>query len=493
MRISALECLAVAVLASGIGPAWGGYAVGTVTGSGKYGYADGPIPVAEFTNTSALVQDGLGNLLVADMHRIRKIAPDGAVSTLTGTPEAGYRDGSVDSAQFNAISGLWLLPDGGLLISDSWNHRIRKLSKDGRVTTVAGSGPVGYENGGYADGAADSARFNYPLRIAVDKAGGILVVEVLGNRLRRIDTAGRVSTVAGDGVAGFRDGPAATARFNQPFGLALGPDGAVYIADKVNDRIRKFSDGEVSTVVGTVHGIDEPCDVALDSAGGLVIAGQLNNKIFRFQEGRFETLAGSTLGYQDGAGAIAKFHAPQTLLVGRDGVIYVGEYRGLRIRKLFQEKPDCIESRFEGCWAFALSSGHSGKLCLNLQERTFKGFVLWDDSHWGRIEGHWAGDSVVFDLTSNVVPEPAWVGHYVGLLGPNGFTLYGGSDAGFPLQQWAAARDLESPVALAPRPAIGSQPDRRQWGASTRVRLPGPSGRWFDLRGRQQPDAASPR
>ena len=481
MRITHFECFTAMVFASGLGLAWGGFAVGTVTGSGIEGYADGPIPEAQFTNTSAMAQDSLGNLYVADTHRIRKIAPDGTVSTLSGTIGPGYRDGSADSAEYNQISGLWLQPDGSLLISDSWNHRIRKLSKDGMVTTLAGSGPTGTSGGGYADGPSDSARFNYPLRIVADSVGNIYLVELYGERLRRIDADGMVSTLAGDGVSGFRDGPAATARFNQIFGLALGPEGVIYIADKANNRIRKLENGEVSTVAGPESGLIEPCDVALDTAGDLIVAGQLNNKIFRIQANRIETLAGTSQGYKDGDGSQAKFHAPQTLLIGRNGIIYVGEYRGLRIRKLFREKPDCIEGRFEGCWAFALESGHSGKLCLNLEEKSFKGFVLWDDSDWGRIEGHWSEDSLVFELASNAVPQPSWVGRYVGILGPNGFTLQGETDASLPLPNWAASRDLDNPVSISPTRPVRRNPE----GALLRGRLMGPKGRWFDIRGRQ--------
>lgn len=163
-----------------------------------------------------------------------------------------------------------------------------------------------------------------------------------------------------------------------------------------------------------------------------------------------ETLAGSVLGYKDGAGAQAQFHAPQTLLLGRGGVIYVGEYRGLRIRRLFQEKPGFVEGRFEGCWAFALSNGYSGRLCLSLEGRTFKGFSLWDDSTWGRIEGYWSGDTLEFELSSNVVPQPAWVGSYRGILGSNGITLEGSYDADVPLRNWTAFRNLEARVSISP-------------------------------------------
>lgn len=479
---SSKKCLVLLVSLAALGPAWGGYAVGTVTGSGMSGYADGPIPEAQFINTSALAQDSQGNLYVADAHRIRRIAPDGKVSTLTGTPQPGYSDGPADSARFNQISGLWLLPGGDLLISDSWNHRIRKLSKDGMVTTVAGSGPTGYPMGGHRDGSADSARFNNPLRLVADSVGNIYVVDLGDNRLRRIDAAGRVTTLAGDGGTGFRDGPADSARFNQIFGLALGPGGVIYIADKANNRIRKWENGVVSTVADPDFGLREPCDVALDSAGGLVVAGQLNNKIYRIHQGKMETLAGSVQGYQDGAGAQARFHAPQTLLLGQGGIIYVGEYRGLRIRRLYLEKPDCIEGRFEGCWTFALSNRYSGRLCLSLERDTFTGFVIWNNSTWGRVEGQWSGDTLEFDLSSNTVPKPDWVGHYLGTFGLNGFSLQGDSDTDIPLENWAASRDLENPTSLSPQmPRNRHREAPPYWD-----RIWGPSGLWFDLRGRMQ-------
>ena len=216
------------------------------------GYVDGPIADARFHGPTALLQLSDGGLLVSDRHRLRKISADDVqqqVSTIAGEDEGGHRDGAAAQARFGAARGFLLLPDGRVLVADCWNHRIRLLSADLlEVSTVAGDGTQGHH-----DGAAAQARFYCPMGLALLPDGRVLVADCWNCRIRLLSAdLQEVRTVAGDGTRGHRDGAAAQARFNGPTGLALLPDGRVLVADCANHRIRLLSADllEVSTAAG---------------------------------------------------------------------------------------------------------------------------------------------------------------------------------------------------------------------------------------------------
>jgi DNA-binding beta-propeller fold protein YncE len=219
----------------------------TLAGSGERGFADGSLKEAKFNQPVAVAADSQGNIYVADRdnHRIRKIGSNWQVSTVAGNGSAGYADGFSSDVQFNEPYGVALdETESKLLVADYLNHAIRVIDlRSGEVSTLAGNG----ENG-LVDGAGTEARFNQPYNISRDEYGDFFVPDQKNHAVRRVTLQGEVVTIAGTGEAGFRDG--ATAQFNNPTGVAT-LDGKVYVADRENHRIRMIDrDGIVTTLAG---------------------------------------------------------------------------------------------------------------------------------------------------------------------------------------------------------------------------------------------------
>ncbi len=187
-------------------------------------------PVAIATTENAMVVS-VGN-------RVVRVAPGGSLTTIAGDEVAGFQDAQDTSARFWRPAGLAPDGSGNIFVADQRNNRIRKIAPDGQVTSVAGSGAYGFH-----DGAAADAQFAYPSGLALAPDGAIYVADSGNNAIRRIDSAGRVTTVAGSGVPGFTDGDGAAARFNWPTGISVDRAGSVYVADTFNNRLRKLSPG----------------------------------------------------------------------------------------------------------------------------------------------------------------------------------------------------------------------------------------------------------
>ena len=184
-------------------------------------------------NPTGIAIDNASNLYVADDHKIFKIDPNGTLSTMAGST-AGFADGIGVNAQFQTLTALAIDTSGNIYGVDRTNHRIRKITPNGQVTTIAGS------TAGFADGAAISAQFNSPTGITVDEQGNLYVVDSENNRIRKITPEGQVSTVAGS-TSGFSDGDGATAQFNRPRAITIDTDGNLLVTDTDNARIRKIS------------------------------------------------------------------------------------------------------------------------------------------------------------------------------------------------------------------------------------------------------------
>jgi sugar lactone lactonase YvrE len=240
---------------------------------GERGYQDGPGFLARFDTPSGLTVDGGGNVYVADDANfvIRKIAPDGQTSTVAGRPgNPEFADGERSQARFYYPRALTLASDGNLYVADSFNHSIRKVTLDGIVTTVAGAG-----GHGSVDGVGSNARFSFAGDIPFsgitgpDAAGNLYVSDTYNDTIRKITPAGVVTTVAGfPGAAGNDDGVGSSARFSQPEGIALGPNGELYVADTGNGLLRRIAqDGLVTTLLHLAR----PVGVAVDDGGNLFV------------------------------------------------------------------------------------------------------------------------------------------------------------------------------------------------------------------------------
>lgn len=323
--------------------------VSTFAGAGKPASLDGPVDAASFHGPSGIVRASDGTLYVSDQgsHRIRKISVGGVVSTLAGDGVAGIQDGPGAKARFNAPAGLAIDASGNVLVADVSNHRIRMVAADGTVTTLAGSVL------GAQDGPMQSATFNNPSAIVRSGTGDLFIADSGNHRIRRISPAGVVSTFSGS-LQGYKDGPASAAQFYVPTGLALDPNGKLYVADQNNQRIRVIGkDGTVSTLAGsgTLGFLDGPgssaqflypFSLALSPAGVLVVADASNHRIRAvFPDGSVTTIAGSQGGWTDGPGKQAKFYYPGAMAIDAAGAILVADRSNNRIRKITSNSLIC--------------------------------------------------------------------------------------------------------------------------------------------------------
>ncbi len=320
------------------------YTVTTLAGDENLGFKDGPGNVAEFNLPAGLGVDGAGNVFVADVlnNRIRKITPDGQVSTWAGDGTAAFKEGKGTAAAFNSPVGLAINSNGELVVADTYNHRIRKITTTADVSTLAGNDTVGFK-----EGVGNTAQFANPYGVAVDAVGNIYVADTYNSSIRKITPAGVVTTLAGNGTYGYQEGTGSAARFSYPSSLAVDEAGFVYVGDKNNNRIRRISPaGEVVTLAGDgtpgfkddtgpMAKFNFPFGVAADH-GFLFVADMLNNRIRGISPtGLVFTIAGNgDEGNKDGVGTNARFRFPYGIAVDGAGNIYVGDAGNYRIRKL---------------------------------------------------------------------------------------------------------------------------------------------------------------
>ena len=260
--------------------------VSTLAGvAGTHGHADADNAGsdARFWAPFGVAVDSAGNVYVADTanNLIREITPNGVVSTLAGIPgHAGHKDGAGRVAEFRNPWGVAVDDSGNVFVADMSNDLIRKISPSGTVTTLAGR----LESGGSADGVGTAARFNHPFALTVDHADNIYVSDSANDTVRKITPGGAVTTLAGlPGVAGNVDGDGRSARFSNPQGLTVDDRGNIYVADTDNNLIRKITpSGTVTTlpvITGAVGQLNRPAGVAIDHAGNLYIADTGNHVI----------------------------------------------------------------------------------------------------------------------------------------------------------------------------------------------------------------------
>ena len=264
--------------------------VTTIAGTGVQGNQDGAAAIATFSLPYGITVDKNDNIYVSEIgtDNIRKIAPDGTVSTFAGSPtgQTGSLDGADTSATFNDPLGLATDADGNIYVSDAANNKIRKITPGRIVTTIAGTG-----SSGAANGTALSATFNTPLSIAVDGAKNLFVTEKSNYDIRKIAADGSVTTVAGTGQPGSADGAGTSASFNFPVGIVADLSGNLYVTDNAFGTVRIITPaGFVATLAGNGNsasvdgiglgaGFDNPLGMAIDSGGNLYVMDNASNKV----------------------------------------------------------------------------------------------------------------------------------------------------------------------------------------------------------------------
>lgn len=334
--------------------------VSTLAGNGTFGGAgDGGAAVAaQLWSPRAVAVDGQGNVYVADTqnHRIRKIAPRGVITAFAGTGILGSSGdgGAAVDATLNEPRSVIADSAGNVYIGDFRNNRVRKVGLDGKISTVAGTGVEGDRGDG---GLATQAELSTPLGLALDSQGNLYVAESGNNRVRKVNASdGKISTVAGNGEVGFGGdgGPATAARFNFLSGIALDRQNNLYIVDQGNYRVRKVnaSDGRISTIAGTGEPgysgdgiqastalLNETRLITTDAAGDLYLADQVNNRIRKISlsTGVITTVAGTGLGGfggDNGAPATALLSFPTGVALDAQGNLYIADGGNHRIRKV---------------------------------------------------------------------------------------------------------------------------------------------------------------
>jgi len=361
VRLLTFAPLAVAISSCAFGQT---YTINTLAGNGTSGYSgdSGPAASAGLVAPFSVAVDSSRSVYIADAsdNRIRQVS-NGAIATAVGNGTAGVGGdyGPPFAAELNFPCGVAVDFAGNLYIADSYNNRIRKLS-NGVLTTVAGSGTAGFSGD---NGPATFAELNAPSAVAVDAAGNLYIADTLNQRIRKV-TNGVITTVAGSGLAGVNaagyggdNGQATSARLANPVGVAIDASGNLYIADAGNHRIRRVSGGEITTVAGNgaagFSGDNGPAanaelwspeGIAIDSRGNLYIADQGNQRIRKVSQGVIATVAGNgTAGFggDNGPATSAELHGiggstplPWGIAVDAAGNLYVADPGNRRVRVL---------------------------------------------------------------------------------------------------------------------------------------------------------------
>lgn len=389
------------------------------------GTADGPGTAADFNQPKAVAQDASGVTYVADSgnHTIRRIAPDGTVSTLAGTPGvAGSADGRGAAARFASPAGIVVDPRGGVIVADTGNHTLRRVTVDGTVTTYAGAAG----EGSAADGPVALARFASPRALAFDTSGRLLVGDESG-AVRAISPAGDVSTFAGRiGELGDAAGDRGNARFREVSAIAVDASGTVYVAEAAAGRVRRldpqanalpwgqWAQGFLPVASPRGLAVRGPDLVVLSSGllqyGPRILQVAYSNLQRVAADGQAQLIAGAEggqngvlgLGSADGAGGAARFHYPEGIALAPSGRLLVADTQNHAVRQV--DTQDTVSTLAGGA---GLGRVDGAGLAARFFEPTSiaatpDGVLLVADSRNGRVRSVTAGGTVA---TRSYLPE----------------------------------------------------------------------------------------
>ena len=288
--------------------------ISTVAGNGSNTYNGDSLATLAGMDPYSVCIDTAGNLYIADSwnNRIRKVFPNGKITTIAGNGKGGFSGdgGQATAAQLNWPEGICLDKNGNLYIADYLNNRVRKVSTNGIISTVAGTSNIILGNGD--GGLASSATLSGPYGLCIDKLGNLFIADYYDHRIRKVSTTGIITTYAGSTKTSFSgDGGLATAAgFFYPYGICMDTSGNLYISDDFDHRIRKVSsNGIISTISGTGQlgfmgdggsatnaQFEFPEGLCLDAAGNLYITDKGNDRIRMISpDGKIKTVAGAGL------------------------------------------------------------------------------------------------------------------------------------------------------------------------------------------------------
>jgi uncharacterized protein (TIGR03437 family) len=329
-----------------------GGVISTIAGTGTQGYSgdNGPATSAELELPGGVVVDSAGVVYISDGNNVVRAVSKGVITTFAGSRSPGPASGDngpATSAYMLQPFGLAVDAAGSLYIAERGFHRIRKVTK-GVITTIAGNGREGYEGDG---GPAVNAKLDEPWGVAMDSTGNLYISDVKNYRIRKVAN-GLISTVVGNGQLGFSgsNGPAANGEFSTPTGVAIDASGAVYVAAMTSHRVLKISNGVLTLVAGggvagfsgdggpaTNAQLDSPNGIAVDAGGSIYIADSKNNRVRRVTNGIITTVAGTgfaTLGGDGGPATNAQLSNPSAVALDNLGNLYISDWGNYRIRKV---------------------------------------------------------------------------------------------------------------------------------------------------------------